>query len=269
MSGRGRGLTLPAWMTQESGEANPYVSMSKCKHIRRAELNFTIQPSVDLGSNGNNGQPSIEAASQDAAADQNGGSSTAVNTPVNGAPPAGMPYQVGAPYGMPNPGQIPGQFVPGAPMGMPPGVPPYAPPMGYPMPAPAAGQYFQPPLGAGAMPFMAAPTAGSMGMIPPTVAPIIGRNLGIAGAKAPATGGIQDSNNDASAWSEHLTEQDQRKYWFNKVTQKSTFDKPECLKTPEERSIPPCPWKEYATPEGKKYYHNGIDTVYVVLNTFA
>jgi hypothetical protein len=84
---------------------------------------------------------------------------------------------------------------------------------------------------------------------------------GPQGAPPPAASGIQDSNNDASAWSEHVTEKDKRKYWYNKISQKSTFDKPGCLKTPEERSIPPCAWKEYATAEGKKYYHNGTDTV--------
>jgi hypothetical protein len=69
-----------------------------------------------------------------------------------------------------------------------------------------------------------------------------------------------DPNNDVSAWSEHNTE-DGRKYWFNRLLGTSTFDKPFCLKTPEERSIPPCPWKEYSTPEGKKYYSDGTESL--------
>ena len=76
----------------------------------------------------------------------------------------------------------------------------------------------------------------------------------------PATGGIADSNNDASAWSEHEAPTDRRKFWFNRITNVSTFDKPTCLKTPEERSIPPCSWKEYCTSDGKKYYSNGTAT---------
>ena len=77
---------------------------------------------------------------------------------------------------------------------------------------------------------------------------------------AAAPNGIQDSNNDATAWSEHETEVDHRKYWFNKITQASTFEKPACLKTPEERSIAPCPWKEYSTADGRKYYSDGTET---------
>jgi hypothetical protein len=71
------------------------------------------------------------------------------------------------------------------------------------------------------------------------------------------TSGIQDGNNDASAWQEYENEVDKRKYWYNTITNISTYEKPACLKTPEERSIPACPWKEYATPEGRKYYGNG------------
>ena len=41
--------------------------------------------------------------------------------------------------------------------------------------------------------------------------------------------------------------------------QKSTYDKPECLKCPEERSIPPCKWKEYSA-DGKIYYSDGTDS---------
>ena len=73
-----------------------------------------------------------------------------------------------------------------------------------------------------------------------------------------------DPNNDVKAWSEH-TGTDGRIYWFNKITAASTYEKPFCLKTPEERAIPPCPWKEYVTPEGKKYYGNGTDSVYVLI----
>ena len=71
-----------------------------------------------------------------------------------------------------------------------------------------------------------------------------------------------DPSNDVSAWSEFSTP-DGRQYWYNRVTLVSTYDKPFCLKTPEERSIPPCPWKEYATADGKKYYSNGVESMYV------
>ena len=56
-----------------------------------------------------------------------------------------------------------------------------------------------------------------------------------------------DPNNDVSCWSEHISEVDQRKYWYNKTTKTSTYDKPMCLKSPEERSIPPCKWNAFTT----------------------
>ena len=79
---------------------------------------------------------------------------------------------------------------------------------------------------------------------------------------------MTDPNNDASLWKEHLNDVDDRKYWFNRVTMISTYEKPFCLKTPEERSIPPCVWKEYTTSTTnesgvvtkKKYYSNGTES---------
>lgn len=38
--------------------------------------------------------------------------------------------------------------------------------------------------------------------------------------------------------------------------QVSTYDKPFCLKSPEERAVPPCAWKEYFS-DGKPYYSDG------------
>eukprot|EP00597_Dinobryon_sp_UTEXLB2267_P017114 CAMPEP_0201108498 /NCGR_PEP_ID=MMETSP0812-20130820/61864_1 /ASSEMBLY_ACC=CAM_ASM_000668 /TAXON_ID=98059 /ORGANISM="Dinobryon sp., Strain UTEXLB2267" /LENGTH=1019 /DNA_ID=CAMNT_0047369973 /DNA_START=23 /DNA_END=3082 /DNA_ORIENTATION=+ len=78
-----------------------------------------------------------------------------------------------------------------------------------------------------------------------------------------------DPNNDVSCWSEHINEAEDRKYWYNRATLVSTYEKPFCLKTPEERSIPPCPWKEYSSPPDatgmkKKYYSNGTESTWVM-----
>jgi hypothetical protein len=73
---------------------------------------------------------------------------------------------------------------------------------------------------------------------------------------------IGDPNNDVSCWTDHTSEEG-RKYWYNRVSLVSTYDKPFCLKTPEERSIPPCPWKEY-TADGKKYYSNGTESTFLI-----
>lgn len=69
-----------------------------------------------------------------------------------------------------------------------------------------------------------------------------------------------DPNNDVSCWAEHESDTG-KKYWYNRVSLVSTYDKPFCLKTPEERSIPPCAWKEYASADGKKYYSNGKESL--------
>jgi hypothetical protein len=71
---------------------------------------------------------------------------------------------------------------------------------------------------------------------------------------------IGDPNNDATIWTEHDTP-DGRKYWYNRATLSSTYEKPFCLKTPEERSIQPCKYKEYSTADGKKYYSDGVDSL--------
>jgi pre-mRNA-processing factor 40 len=78
---------------------------------------------------------------------------------------------------------------------------------------------------------------------------------------APAPPAI-DPSNDITCWHEQYTEDgSNRRFWYNSVTLVSTFEKPFCLKTPEERSIPPCPWKEYSTPEGKIYYSDGQESM--------
>ena len=78
---------------------------------------------------------------------------------------------------------------------------------------------------------------------------------------------IGDPNNEVSSWSEHEAE-DKRKYWYNRVNGTSTYDKPFCLKTPEERSIPPCKWKEYTATDGKKYYSDGKESSWAVPEEF-
>ena len=75
---------------------------------------------------------------------------------------------------------------------------------------------------------------------------------------------VGDPMNDMSSWSEHESE-DKRKYWYNRVNGTSTYDKPFCLKTPEERSIPHCKWKEYTSADDKKYYSDGKESRYLLL----
>lgn len=63
---------------------------------------------------------------------------------------------------------------------------------------------------------------------------------------------------ETSAWTQHKAD-DGRIYYYNKVTKVSSWNKPEELKTHEEKvkSI----WKEYKTPEGKTYYYNTLTKI--------
>ncbi|KAL5855269.1 hypothetical protein ACOSQ4_005071 [Xanthoceras sorbifolium] len=58
-------------------------------------------------------------------------------------------------------------------------------------------------------------------------------------------------------WIEH-TSADGRRYYFNKRTRQSTWDKPLELMTPIERTDATTDWKEFTSPDGKTYYYNKI-----------
>ncbi|EEF52242.1 protein binding protein, putative [Ricinus communis] len=60
-----------------------------------------------------------------------------------------------------------------------------------------------------------------------------------------------------SDWQEH-TASDGRRYYYNKRTKQSSWEKPLELMTPLERADASTVWKEFTTPEGKKYYYNKI-----------
>ncbi|KAK2195617.1 bifunctional WW domain/FF domain/Pre-mRNA-processing factor Prp40/Tetratricopeptide-like helical domain superfamily/FF domain superfamily/WW domain superfamily [Babesia duncani] len=60
----------------------------------------------------------------------------------------------------------------------------------------------------------------------------------------------------ASIWTKHVTKEG-RCYFFNQLTKKSQWDKPDELKTDEERLMEAqTSWKLYETAEGKSYYYN-------------
>ncbi|KAL4857085.1 Pre-mRNA-processing protein 40A [Chlorella vulgaris] len=69
-------------------------------------------------------------------------------------------------------------------------------------------------------------------------------------------------------WTEH-TAPDGRKYFYNARTKQSSWEKPDELKTPQERAAaaagpagaaPPAAsaWKEHTAPDGRKYYYNRV-----------
>ncbi|XGW16790.1 hypothetical protein V3C99_001879 [Haemonchus contortus] len=66
-------------------------------------------------------------------------------------------------------------------------------------------------------------------------------------------------------WTKHDTA-DGRVYYYNKITKESSWNKPDELKTPQERQARSTPtatstngiWKEYKTTEGRPYYYNTV-----------
>ncbi|XP_072990697.1 pre-mRNA-processing protein 40A-like isoform X1 [Typha latifolia] len=61
----------------------------------------------------------------------------------------------------------------------------------------------------------------------------------------------------SSDWQEH-TAADGKRYYYNKKTRQSSWEKPVELMTPIERADASTEWKEFTTPEGRKYYFNKV-----------
>ncbi|THD21003.1 Pre-mRNA-processing factor A [Fasciola hepatica] len=59
----------------------------------------------------------------------------------------------------------------------------------------------------------------------------------------------------AGGWAEH-TSHDGRKYYYNTLTQQTTWEKPPELKSTRELILSSCPWKEFKSENGKPYYFN-------------
>lgn len=60
-----------------------------------------------------------------------------------------------------------------------------------------------------------------------------------------------------SDWQEH-TSADGRRYYYNKRTRQSSWDKPLELMSPIERADASTVWKEFTSSEGRKYYYNKV-----------
>jgi len=67
---------------------------------------------------------------------------------------------------------------------------------------------------------------------------------------------MSDPAKDPAAWTEH-THKDGRRYYYNKVTKASSWDKPECMKNSDEK-LNNTSWKEYKTADGRDYFYNPI-----------
>ncbi|TVU33965.1 hypothetical protein EJB05_15784, partial [Eragrostis curvula] len=73
----------------------------------------------------------------------------------------------------------------------------------------------------------------------------------------PTMPSVNSSEPSSSDWQEH-TATDGKKYYYNKKTRQSSWEKPAELMTPLERADASTEWKEFTTPEGRKYYYNKV-----------
>merc|ERR1712000_663651 len=69
------------------------------------------------------------------------------------------------------------------------------------------------------------------------------------------TSGTSSTSSSGSQWTEHTTPEG-KKYYHNKLTKKSVWEKPVELKTPQELLLSSSVWKECTAENGRKYYHN-------------
>ncbi|CAN6181982.1 unnamed protein product [Urochloa humidicola] len=90
----------------------------------------------------------------------------------------------------------------------------------------------------------------------PHVTPIVqpGHQPVPATANLPSVNSSEPSSSD---WQEH-TAAEGKKYYYNKKTRQSSWEKPAELMTPLERADASTEWKEFTTPEGRKYYFNKV-----------
>ncbi|KAF8711617.1 hypothetical protein HU200_029070 [Digitaria exilis] len=68
---------------------------------------------------------------------------------------------------------------------------------------------------------------------------------------------VSTSEPSSSDWQEH-TAAEGKKYYYNKKTRQSSWEKPVELMTPLERADASTEWKEFTTAEGRKYYFNKV-----------
>ncbi|CAI0401259.1 unnamed protein product [Linum tenue] len=59
-------------------------------------------------------------------------------------------------------------------------------------------------------------------------------------------------------WIEHVSTATGRRYYYNKKTRTSSWEKPFELMTPIERADASTDWKEFMSPDGRKYFYNKV-----------
>ncbi|KAL2317863.1 hypothetical protein Fmac_031739 [Flemingia macrophylla] len=82
---------------------------------------------------------------------------------------------------------------------------------------------------------------------------------GVQSSGTTSTDAVTNATNQQSLsdWQEH-TSADGRRYYYNKRTRQSSWDKPLELMSPIERADASTVWKEFTSSEGRKYYYNKV-----------
>ncbi|KAL5127108.1 Pre-mRNA-processing protein 40A [Glycine soja] len=82
---------------------------------------------------------------------------------------------------------------------------------------------------------------------------------GVQSSGATSTDAVINATNQQSLsdWQEH-TSADGRRYYYNKRTRQSSWEKPLELMSPIERADASTVWKEFTSSEGRKYYYNKV-----------
>lgn len=124
----------------------------------------------------------------------------------------------------------------------------HMPTMGAPMPPPS--YTYQPT----SVPPVAQPWGTAPGQGAPLVSPMVQPGHQSLSAPLPPVSSTEPSSSD---WQEHSSG-DGKKYYYNKRTKQSSWEKPAELMTPLERADASTEWKEFTTAEGRKYYYNKV-----------
>uniref|UniRef100_A0A2P2MEM0 Pre-mRNA-processing protein 40A isoform X3 n=1 Tax=Rhizophora mucronata TaxID=61149 RepID=A0A2P2MEM0_RHIMU len=108
---------------------------------------------------------------------------------------------------------------------------------------------------AGSQPWL---SSGSHNAFPVTLVQPAGQQRSISSSDPLQAANLPSLTEPSSSdWQEH-TAADGRRYYYNKKTKQSSWEKPFELMTPIERADASTVWKEFTTPEGKKYYYNKV-----------
>ncbi|KDP41586.1 hypothetical protein JCGZ_15993 [Jatropha curcas] len=99
--------------------------------------------------------------------------------------------------------------------------------------------------------------AGSNGQSLATAVQPTGQQPSVSSSSDPAVNAPNVGQLASSDWQEH-TAADGRRYYYNKKTKQSSWEKPFELMTAIERADASTVWKEFTTSEGKKYYYNKV-----------